>query len=164
MNTQPSILAASTYQFLAGLFKGQTEEAWLEHLRAVYAQLSDDPTRPMNKMSADLFRHFFGWKGVLFLAMHEGKVVGMVTLAPVPDIDSFGGYVDNLVVDQAYNGRGLEKMLMDELIARAKTRNMEWLVSPSRWPRAETEELYLYLGFRKRKADTFELDLVTSGA
>jgi len=95
----------------------------------------------------------------LLVAEEQGEVAGSVVLLIVPNL-SHGALpwavVENLVVDQRYQGKGFGRLLMEYAIARAKEAGCYKIGLSSDKRRREAHRFYSSLGF-KASAHGFRL-------
>ncbi len=86
----------------------------------------------------------------LMVAEHEGMAVGTVVLLIVPNLSHTGlpwALAENLVVDSRYRGQGLGKLLMNDIITRAKKAGCYRIGLSSDVRRHEAHKFYRALGF-----------------
>jgi len=95
----------------------------------------------------------------LLVAEEQGEVVGSVVLLIVPNL-SHGALpwavVENLVVDQRYQGKGFGRLLMEYVVVRAKEAGCYKIGLSSDKRRREAHRFYSSLGF-KASAHGFRL-------
>jgi predicted N-acetyltransferase YhbS len=87
----------------------------------------------------------------LLVAEEQGEVVGSVVLLIVPNLSHEAlpwAVVENLVVDQRYQGKGLGRILMEYAIARAKEAGCYKIGLSSNKRRREAHRFYSSLGFK----------------
>jgi ribosomal protein S18 acetylase RimI-like enzyme len=96
----------------------------------------------------------------VYYAYDCGKVVGSATLS-TRAVPCFGlvGYIDDVVVDPAYRGRGHARALMEHCLAAARARDCQRVQLSSSPHRKAARRLYQKLGFVKHKTDTYLLEL-----
>lgn len=95
----------------------------------------------------------------LFVMRGETKsIIGMATLEIAETLMGTYGYAHDVVVSQAYRGKGLGKMLMEKLIATAKELGCRHIDLTSN-PKRNTHAFYLSLGFVKRDTDCYRKEL-----
>lgn len=58
------------------------------------------------------------------------------------------GYMEDVYVDEAVRGQGHGKLLVDQVIAKARELGCYKLVATSRQSRESVHEMYLRLGFK----------------
>lgn len=94
------------------------------------------------------------------IAARDGeKIVGMAILFTLARIDETSGYVDDVVVDNAYRGKGIATALMQKLIEIARERGHKHLDLTSRPSREAANHLYQKIGFVKRETNPYRLKL-----
>jgi GNAT superfamily N-acetyltransferase len=95
----------------------------------------------------------------LFVAEDEGEIVGTLVLLIAPNLSHNAlpwAVIENIVVDERYQGRGIGKLLMDQAIARAKEAGCYKIQLSSDKRRKEAHQFYRSLGF-EASADSFRL-------
>lgn len=93
----------------------------------------------------------------LFAARVGGTVVGLVTLAALPQLTGVRGHIEDVVVDEAFRGQGIARALLEAAIARAWELGARTLDLTSRPHRASAHRLYESLGFERRETDVMRL-------
>jgi GNAT superfamily N-acetyltransferase len=94
------------------------------------------------------------------VAEEDGWLVGTLVLIVVPNLAHGGSpyaVVENLVVEESRQGRGIGKALILEAMYRARRSGAYKLSLTSNTKRAESHELYRRLGFRETHLG-FEVD------
>ncbi len=86
------------------------------------------------------------------------RIVGTATLTVSHSIGELGGEVDDVVLDEAYRGRGLGKKLMLSVIALAKKLKLERIDLTSRPSRIAANKLYQKLGFKRRDTNAYKME------
>ena len=95
----------------------------------------------------------------LIVAQDAGKTIGMATLYMMKKFGKYGGYVEDVVVDENYRGQGVGEKLMRELIVEAKKAGLTYMYLTSRPDRIAAHRLYEKLGFKKKETDVFRVDI-----
>lgn len=128
---------------------GMNPHALLSSINALFQQLS--PGKPEIDFSrlSDAVRHSY-----LFVAFDGEKVIGMATLSISMKLEGKEGHVDDVVIDEAHQGRGLGRLLMEKLIEYAKRNNVKSILLTSRPSRKRANKLYPNLGFVLRNRET----------
>ncbi len=83
----------------------------------------------------------------------------MATLAPVYTVRRKRGDVHDVVVDEAYRGRGIGTKLLTILIAHAKKIGIARLDLTSGPSRRKANRLYQNLGFTLHRTNCYRLEL-----
>lgn len=95
----------------------------------------------------------------LIVARDGEKIVGMAILFVMVHPDDISGYVDYVVVDDAYRGQGIGSQIMQKLMSVAREHHVEELNLTSRPSREAANHLYQKLGFEKRDTNVYRLKL-----
>lgn len=90
---------------------------------------------------------------VFIVQDEDAHFVGMATLVPIPKLTGTDGEVHDVVTDPNHQGKGLGRMLMERLIADARSQGMKKLTltsNPDNPNRSVARQLYQKLGFTDR--------------
>ncbi len=95
----------------------------------------------------------------------EPSIVGMGSIHWKETPAGLCAYVDDVVVNKAYRGKGLATKIMNELIETAKTVGADAVYLTSNPKRVEANHLYQKLGFKRINEETnmYELELSKEG-
>jgi ribosomal protein S18 acetylase RimI-like enzyme len=119
-------------------------------------QLSAD-ARPMRP--AD-YRSLIRSKSNFFFAARDGgKIVGMATLVLMQTPTGWRGWIEDVVVDGEYRGRGIGWRLSKTLIAAAKKRKAMNVKLTSRPARRAANRLYRKLGFKRKITNVYKFNI-----
>ncbi len=137
--------------------KDATPEA-LADLNRLILQLRRDGANSQGSFD-DLKAVVADANAVLFVAKDGDKIIGSASLYKMRKLGRFGGYVEDVVVDDAYRGQGLGKQLMTAVIDAAKEAGLGYLYLTSRPDpdRVAAQRLYTKLGFEPVETDVFRL-------
>jgi len=93
----------------------------------------------------------------ILLARIDQKIVGMITLLVyrIPYVKK--AYLDDLVIDEAYRGKGIAKQLMQKATDLAKEKGASYIDLTARPRREEGNSLYEKIGFKKRDTNVYRL-------
>jgi GNAT superfamily N-acetyltransferase len=86
------------------------------------------------------------------LVIEEKKrLIGHITVRIIPEFWLYGktGFIDDVVIDKPYRGKGLAKKLMKETEKMAKKKNIKIMGLHSEDYRPEAIKLYEGLGYKK---------------
>jgi len=97
----------------------------------------------------------------LFIAreVSTNKIAGVVMISIYRIPDSKKAYLDDIIVDEHFRGRGIATVLFDKVIATAKEYNAEYILLTSNPKRVAGVKLYEKLGFKKRETNVYRLEL-----
>src|SRR3990167_6204374 len=97
-------------------------------------------------------------KNIIFAVARDGsKVIGMATWYLIVKFGKKIGYVEEVVVSEAYRGQGIGRKLLELIIDEAKKVQTRQLYLTSRDGRTAANSLYQKLGFEKRDTNNYRL-------
>lgn len=97
-----------------------------------------------------------------FLVARESvshKIVGMLTVVVYRIPVWKKGWIEDLVVDKEYRGKGIATKLINYAIEYARTNGISSLNLTSRPERENANKLYGKLGFKKRDTNVYRIEL-----
>jgi ribosomal protein S18 acetylase RimI-like enzyme len=95
----------------------------------------------------------------LFVVADKEKIVGMLTLISYNTPSGSRGYIEDVVVDITYRGKGLGKLLLNHAIEYSRNLQLEYIGLTSRSDREAANYLYQSLGFEKRDTNVYRYHL-----
>ena len=95
----------------------------------------------------------------LFLLFAEGKIAGMLTLGTYLSPTGRKAWIEDVVVDSAYRGKGYGKMLVEHAIEYARTLSPCTLMLTSNPARIAANELYRASGFEQKITNVYKMSL-----
>lgn len=122
-------------------------------------QLVHDPAtyRPI---SLAHFRTVVGNKATPVAVVRDGaRVIGLGMLAIITKFRGQYAYVEDMMVDEAYRGRGLGEVIARKLIAIARARKVKTIELSTRPSRVPANKLYQKLGFERKETNVYRLKL-----
>ncbi len=132
-----------------------SDEGLRSQVRDLLKQLSKSKPAPL--LDANEFWQFAKQENVVMalavdrLNCSDTKVVGMATMFIHRKLYSADGFIEDVVMDEAYRGQGIAKKLMARLIGLARQQKLEKIdltSNPNNPDRAEAIGMYLKLGFK----------------
>lgn len=129
-----------------------------EAIRNLVSQLVSDD----RSLTDDEFKEMIEPKqNFLFIAreVSTNKIAGVVMISIYRIPDSKKCYLDDIIVDENFRGRGVATILFDKVIATAKENNAEYIMLTSNPKRVAGIKLYEKLGFKKRETNVYRLEL-----
>ncbi len=94
----------------------------------------------------------------LFVATHEGRTVGMLTLAMFPIPTGLRAWIEDVVVDADLRGLGGGAMLTTTALEHAKRHGAVTVDLTSRPSREAANSLYRKLGFVPRETNVYRFN------
>lgn len=95
----------------------------------------------------------------LFLLYAEDKIAGMLTLGTYLSPTGRKAWIEDVVVDSAYRGKGYGKMLVEHAIEYARTLSPCTLMLTSNPARIAANELYRASGFEQKITNVYKMSL-----
>lgn len=96
----------------------------------------------------------------LFVARSDDKkIVGMLTLIVFRIPFARRGWLEDLVVDSEYRGKGIGTKLISAAISEARQESVICLDLTSNPKRVMANKLYQHLGFKKRDTNVYRIEL-----
>ena len=95
----------------------------------------------------------------LFLLYTEGKIAGTLTLGTYLSPTGRKAWIEDVVVDSAYRGKGYGKMLVEHAIEYARTLSPCTLMLTSNPARIAANELYRASGFEQKITNVYKMSL-----
>jgi ribosomal protein S18 acetylase RimI-like enzyme len=95
----------------------------------------------------------------LFVAKDQEKIIGLASVYFQRLLSKKTSWVEDVVVDENYQGQGLGKKLTQKLIAKAKELNIINIDLTSSPYRLAANSLYQKLGWQKRETNVYRLKL-----
>lgn len=90
---------------------------------------------------------------------HEGKIIGIALMCHYTVISGKKGWIEDVVVDSRFRGRGIGRSLMNKLLEDAKKKNLSELLLFSADHRKAAIGLYSDLGFKRKDSGLYILRL-----
>jgi ribosomal protein S18 acetylase RimI-like enzyme len=95
----------------------------------------------------------------LLLALQSIRVIGILTLVTFPLPTGRRAWVEDVVVDESFRGRGVASLLMKAAVGEARGRGAKTLDLTSRPERRAANQLYQKLGFVRRDTNVYRFQL-----
>ncbi|MFP5255530.1 MAG: N-acetyltransferase family protein [Acidimicrobiia bacterium] len=94
-----------------------------------------------------------------FLAVDDGGIVGVSTLAVFPIPTGQRAWVEDVIVDEAVSGQGIGRRLTEAMLARAQELGCITVDLTSRPSRKAANALYKKVGFVERETNVYRFTL-----
>ena len=106
------------------------------------------------------FREIVVDKNIVLVIARDGtRTVGIGLLLIVTKFRGRYGYVEDMMVDEEYRGRGIGKAIAEYLIELAKKRKIKTLELSTRPSRIPANNLYKKLGFQYKETNVYRMQL-----
>lgn len=93
----------------------------------------------------------------LYVVLLEERIIGMATLCTYLCPTGEKAWIEDVVVDSAFRGKGLGKLLVNNIIDVVNQQGNTTLMLTSRPSRIEANHLYQSLGFEKRETNVYKM-------
>lgn len=129
----------------------------LQQMNALLLQLSSRGYQMQPATLASLVRDEHN---TVIVARDGATIVGMITLVALHQATGRKGYIEDLVVDERYRGRGLGKQLMLAALGRAKDLQLDSLEMKSETYRQDANAMYQKMGFNQKEANVYTVKVL----
>lgn len=89
----------------------------------------------------------------------ENQIVGVAVMAEYSVISGRKGWIEDVVVDEAYRGKGIGRKLMEFLINEGRQKGLYEILLFTAYHRKPAHQLYQNLGFQKKESQIYTLKL-----
>lgn len=129
-------------------------------LHAAVQQLLDQLTpAPMVMSEAQLRAVIDSPVSHLFLLCDEEQIAGMITVGIYCSPTGSKAWIEDVVVDRRFRGRGYGRQLVERAIDFARTQGVELLMLTSNPARTAANTLYQAIGFERKETNCYKLTL-----
>ena len=87
----------------------------------------------------------------------EGHIIGMALMCTYSVISGNKAWIEDVVVDQNYRGKGIGRKLIEKLLMQAKKRNISEILLFTADHRKAAIELYKSFGFKYKDSKIYRL-------
>ncbi len=127
-----------------------------DELCSAVADLTPQLSRTAPSPGADLLGRIVSDEcTTLFVARHEGAIVGMLTLASFQVPTGVRSWIEDVVVDEAARGQGAAVALVQAALDEAARRGSRTVDLTSRPNREAANRLYQRMGFEVRQTNVY---------
>ena len=100
----------------------------------------------------------------LFLLLDGNAVIGMLTVGIYLSPTGSKAWIEDVVVDKAYRGQGLGKMLVAHAIDYCKMQHIATLMLTSKPQRIAANALYQSLHFERKETNVYKMEMGTDSS
>ena len=129
-----------------------------QHYHAVVRLLTQLTTRDIT-CTPDMYRALIedSCSHLCLLTDSQAQVVGMLTLNTCVSPTGKRGWIEDVVVDEAYRGKALGRKLVDYAIGLAQERSLQALMLTSKPKRVAANALYRSVGFEPKETNVYKM-------
>jgi len=128
----------------------------LEQVNILLLQLSPDYDQITSARFEKVITHP---DNELWIVKDEDLIIGMATLVLAHKLPATTAYIEHLVIDEKFRGKGYGKELIEKLIERARARGAQKIDLTTRPVREAANKLYQKLGFELRQTNCYRMKL-----
>ena len=130
------------------------QPSYLADINLLLSQLSS--SHPVISQQ-DLLNILSASNSHLFVLLFEERIIGMATLCTYLCPTGRKAWIEDVEVDSAFRGKGLGKLLVNNIIDVVSKHGNTTLMLTSRPSRIEANHLYQSLGFKKRQTNVYKI-------
>ena len=93
----------------------------------------------------------------LFFLMKDGQIAGMLTVGIYYSPTGGKAWIEDVVVDEAFRGQGLSKLLVAHAIEFTKSKQVPSLMLTSNPKRIAANKLYQAMGFSRKETNVYRM-------
>ena len=132
----------------------ELKPGYLENINNLLSQLSDSvhtiTEEGLNNWLSSSQSH-------LYVLESDGQFIGMTTLCLYQCPTGWKAWIEDVVVDRNYRGKGYGKLMIEKVIEQCRKRGEVTLMLTSRPSRVVANQLYQSLGFEKRETNVYKM-------
>lgn len=116
-------------------------------------------TRPV-VLTEELLREIISQGNThLFFLLEDKQIAGMITIGIYYSPTGGKAWIEDVVIDKEYRGKGLSKQLVTHAIEFVKSRHIPLLMLTSNPTRVAANKLYRSLGFEQKETNVYRMKL-----
>ena len=131
------------------------------HYEAIVQLLGQLTTRAISFTEEDYRKQLASSNSPLFLLLDGDAVIGMLAVGTYLSPTGSKAWIEDVVVDNAYRGRGLGKRLVAHAIDYCKEQGLDTLMLTSNPKRIAANALYQSLGFERKETNVYRMKMGT---
>ena len=130
-----------------------------EYHEAMQRFLDQLTTNPMT-LTEDMCRQLFESENShLFFLLKDEQIAGMLTVGIYHSPTGGKAWIEDVVVDEAFRGQGLSKLLVAHAIEFTKSMGIPSLMLTSNSKRIAANKLYQAMGFERKETNVYRMKL-----
>ena len=125
---------------------------YMEVVRKFISVLTTEP----HQFTEEYFREILdSGNSHLFLLEDDNQIAGMLTVGIYRSPTCVKAWIEDVVVDEAYRGKGLGSLLTQHAINFAKSQHVDLLMLTSNPSRTAANKLYQSIGFKQKLTNVY---------
>ncbi|WP_455674591.1 GNAT family N-acetyltransferase [Phocaeicola sp.] len=130
-----------------------------KYLEATQRLLHQLTSRPMQLTEEGFKQALIAPNSHLFFLMEGEEIAGMLTVGIYYSPTGGKAWIEDVVVDEAFRGQGLSKLLVNHAIGFVKSQGIPSLMLTSNPKRVAANKLYQALGFEQKETNVYKMIL-----
>ena len=130
-----------------------------EYHEAMQRFLDQLTTNPMTLTEDMCHQPFESENSHLFFLMKDEQIAGMLTVGIYHSPTGGKAWIEDVVVDEAFRGQGLSKLLVAHAIEFTKSQGIPSLMLTSNPKRIAANKLYQAMGFERKETNVYRMKL-----
>jgi ribosomal protein S18 acetylase RimI-like enzyme len=135
----------------------EVDEFSNEYLDAIQRLICMLTPEPYEFTEADYKALLASGSSHLFLLKDEHSIIGMFTVGIYRSPTGSKAWIEDVVVDEAYRGKGLGRLLTQYAIDFAKSQRVDLLMLTSNPSRIAANKLYQTVGFERKETNVYRI-------
>ena len=128
--------------------------AYQEAIQRFLNQLTPEPMT----FTEDMFKELLASKNShLFFLFQGEEIAGMLTIGTYHSPTGGKAWIEDVVVDEAFRGQGLSKLLVAHAIGFVKSQRIPLLMLTSNPKRVTANKLYQTMGFERKETNVYRM-------
>ena len=128
-----------------------------EYHEAMQRFLDQLTSNPMT-LTEEMFKELLASSNShLFFLMKDGQIAGMLTVGIYYSPTGGKAWIEDVVVDEAFRGQGLSKLLVAHAIEFTKSKQVPSLMLTSNPKRIAANKLYQAMGFSRKETNVYRM-------
>ena len=128
-----------------------------EYHEAMQRFLDQLTSNPMT-LTEEMFKELLASSNShLFFLMKDGQIAGMLTVGIYYSPTGGKAWIEDVVVDEAFRGQGLSKLLVAHAIEFTKSKHVPSLMLTSNPKRIAANKLYQAMGFNRKETNVYRM-------
>ena len=135
----------------------EIEDLKPDYLEAINRLISQLSTSSHILTEAELNSLIASPQSHLYALEYDEKIIGMVTLCIYQCPTGRKAWIEDVVVDQNYRGKGYGKVMIEKVMELCRNKGNVTLMLTSRPSRMAANQLYQSLGFETRETNVYKM-------
>ena len=137
----------------------EVNESTQEYVDAIQKFVCLLTSKPTPFTEEDLKKMLASGNSHLFFLQDDNHIAGMITVGIYRSPTGLKAWIEDVVVDDAYRGKGFGRMLTQHAIDYAQSQQADVLMLTSNTSRIVANNLYQTIGFERKETNMYRMVL-----